>query len=136
MRGLGDQLSAILPLPKLHAVLVNPGVALPTADVFASFRGDEPSNQSVDHVPFERRALLTWLAARGNCLTRAAVSRAPAISEVLDVLNALPGCRLARMTGSGATCFGLFDDLAAADGAAKELTKLQRNWWICPVTLG
>jgi 4-diphosphocytidyl-2-C-methyl-D-erythritol kinase len=136
MSGLGDQLSRPLPLPKLHAVLVNPGVALPTADVFASFRGDEPSNQLVDNVPFERSALLAWLAARGNCLTRAAVSRVPAINDALNAMNALTGCRLARMTGSGATCFGLFDNRAAADDAAKELTKSQRNWWICPVTLG
>lgn len=136
MRGLGDQLSRPLPLPKLHAVLANPGVSLPTADVFASFRGDEPSNHVVDNVPFERTALLAWLVARGNCLTRAAVSRVPAINDVFDAMNALSACRLARMTGSGATCFGLFDDQAAADDAAKELTKSHRNWWICPVSLG
>jgi 4-diphosphocytidyl-2-C-methyl-D-erythritol kinase len=136
MSGLGEQLSRPFPLPKLHAVLANPGVALRTADVFASFRGDEPSNQSVDNVPFERSALLAWLAARGNCLTRAAVSRVPAINDIFDAMNAFPACRLARMTGSGATCFGLFDDAAVAADAAKELTKSHRNWWIRPVTLG
>jgi 4-diphosphocytidyl-2-C-methyl-D-erythritol kinase len=120
----------------LYAVLVNPGVALPTADVFASFRGDEPSNVPVDHVPLERGALLAWLGARGNCLTRAAVSRVPAIAEVLDAIGRLPGCRLARMTGSGATCFGLFDESAMAKDAAMRLSDPQRNWWICPVTLG
>jgi 4-diphosphocytidyl-2-C-methyl-D-erythritol kinase len=136
MRGTGDQLSPPLALPKLYAVLVNPGVALPTADVFASFRGDEPSNVPVDHVPLERGALLAWLGARGNCLTRAAVSRVPAIAEVLGAIGRLPGCRLARMTGSGATCFGLFDDSAMAKDAAMRLSDPQRNWWICPVTLG
>jgi 4-diphosphocytidyl-2-C-methyl-D-erythritol kinase len=136
MRGLGDQLSPPLALPKLHAVLINPGVPLATADVFASFRGDEPSNIPVDQVPLERSALLAWLAARGNCLTRAAVSRVPAIADVFDALGALPDCRLARMSGSGATCFGLFDGSAAAAGAAEQLAKSHRNWWICPVTLG
>jgi 4-diphosphocytidyl-2-C-methyl-D-erythritol kinase len=136
IRGIGDQLSPPLALPKLHAVLLNPGVALLTASVFASFRGDEPSNMPVNNVPLDRSALLAWLAARGNCLTRAAVSCVPAITEVFDALGALPGCRLARMTGSGATCFGLFDDEAAAAKAAKQLTKSHGNWWICPVTLG
>jgi 4-diphosphocytidyl-2-C-methyl-D-erythritol kinase len=136
MSGLGDRLSQPLPLPKLHAVLANTGVALPTADVFASFRGDEPSNHPVDNVPFERSALLAWLSVRGNCLTRAAVSRVPAINDVFDAMNALPGCRLARMTGSGATCFGLFDDASSAGDAAVRLSKSHENWWIRPVTLG
>jgi 4-diphosphocytidyl-2-C-methyl-D-erythritol kinase len=136
MKGLGDQLSPPLTLPKFYAVLVNPGVPLRTADVFASFRGDEPSRHPVDNVPFERGALLAWLAARGNCLTRAACSRVRAIDDVFDAFGALPGCRLSRMTGSGATCFGLFDDASAAGDAAAELSKSHENWWIRPVTLG
>jgi 4-diphosphocytidyl-2-C-methyl-D-erythritol kinase len=136
MRGLGDQLDPPLTLPKLHAILVNPGVPLTTADVFASFRGDEPSNMPVDHVPLERNALLAWLAARGNCLTRAAVSRVRAITDVLEAVGGLQGCRLARMTGSGATCFGLFDDAPSASNAAAQLLKTHGNWWIRPVALG
>jgi 4-diphosphocytidyl-2-C-methyl-D-erythritol kinase len=136
IRGLGDRLEVPMALPELHAVLVNPGVALPTADVFASFRGDEPSNLPVDHVPLERGALVAWLAARGNCLTRAAISRVGAITEVLDAIGELPGCRLTRMTGSGATCFGLFDDALGAEGAATQLSQAHANWWIRPVRLG
>ena len=136
IRGLGEQLSPPLALPTLHAVLVNPGVPLPTADVFASFRGDEPSKMPVDHVPLERSALRAWLAARGNCLTRAAVSRVPAITQVFDAIGALPGCRLVRMTGSGATCFGLFDDASAVAAAVKQLKEPHPSWWIYPVTLG
>jgi 4-diphosphocytidyl-2-C-methyl-D-erythritol kinase len=136
IRGLGDRLEVPMALPELHAVLVNPGVALPTADVFASFRGDEPSNMPVDHVPLERGALVAWLAARGNCLTRAAISRVGAITEVLDAVGELPGCRLTRMTGSGATCFGLFDDALCAEGAATQLSQAHANWWIRPVRLG
>jgi 4-diphosphocytidyl-2-C-methyl-D-erythritol kinase len=136
IRGLGDRLEVPMALPELHAVLVNPGVALPTADVFASFRGDEPSNMPVDHVPLERGALVAWLAARGNSLTRAAISRVGAITEVLDAIGELPGCRLTRMTGSGATCFGLFDDALCAEGAATQLSQAHANWWIRPVRLG
>jgi 4-diphosphocytidyl-2-C-methyl-D-erythritol kinase len=136
MKGLGEKLLPPVTLPALHAVLVNPGVVLTTADVFSSFRGDEPSNMPVDYVPLDRGALLAWLAARGNCLTRAAVSRVPVITKVFDAIGTQPGCRLARMTGSGATCFGLFDDAASARGAAGELSKSHENWWIRPVTLG
>lgn len=136
MRGIGDRLSPPLTLPKLPAVLVNPGVALSTADVFAAFRGDEPSNIPVDHVPLERSALLSWLAARGNCLTRAAVSRAPVIADVSAAIGRLAGCRLARMSGSGATCFGLFDDAPAAARAAESLAASHRHWWISVTTLG
>jgi 4-diphosphocytidyl-2-C-methyl-D-erythritol kinase len=136
MRGLGEQLSPPVALPKLHAILVNPGVPLPTAKVFAAFRGDEPSKNPVDHAPLERSALLAWLAARGNCLTRAAVTCVPAIARVFDAIGALPGCRLVRMTGSGATCFGLFDDAPSVNDAADRLKKSHENWWICPVTLG
>jgi 4-diphosphocytidyl-2-C-methyl-D-erythritol kinase len=136
IRGLGDQMDPPVALPKLHAILVNPGVPLLTADVFAGFRGDEPSNMPVHHVPFERSALLSWLAARGNCLTRAAVARVPAITVVLDAIGGLAGCRLARVTGSGATCFGLFDNRAAAAAAAQHLAAVQGRWWISAVTLG
>jgi 4-diphosphocytidyl-2-C-methyl-D-erythritol kinase len=136
MRGLGDELDPPVALPRLHAVLVNPGVPLATADVFAAFRGDEPSNMPVDHVPLERGALLSWLAARGNCLTRAAVVRVPAIADVLAATGELPDCRLARMSGSGATCFGLFDDAAAAGRAADQLAAAHRDWWISATTLG
>jgi 4-diphosphocytidyl-2-C-methyl-D-erythritol kinase len=136
IRGRGEQLSPPLTLPKLFAVLVNPVVPLTTADVFASFRGDEPSRNPVDDVPLERNVLFAWLAARGNCLTRAAVSRVPAISDVLDSIGVLPGCRLSRMSGSGATCFGLFDEMPAAQAAARALSVSHRNWWISPVTLG
>lgn len=136
IRGLGDRLDPPLALPKLHAILVNPRVALSTAHVFAGFRGDEPSNMPVEQVPLEAGALLAWLAARGNCLTRAAVSRVRTIADVLDAVGALADCRLARMTGSGATCFGLFDDAASAAAASSRLSKSHGNWWICPVTLG
>jgi 4-diphosphocytidyl-2-C-methyl-D-erythritol kinase len=59
-----------------------------------------------------------------------------AIADVMAALEALPTCRLARMSGSGPTCFGLFDDGEAVSAASEQLSKAQGNWWICPTTIG
>lgn len=136
MRGIGELLSPPLALPRLPAVLVNPRIALPTARVFARLALREEGVPLSDDVPPGQKALLAWLAARGNDLTRAARECAPEIADVLSALQKLPGCRLARMTGSGATCFALFDDAAAAATAAGCLTQSRGNWWIYPTLLG
>jgi 4-diphosphocytidyl-2-C-methyl-D-erythritol kinase len=136
MRGAGEVLSDPLALPKLPAVLVNPGVAVPTAPVFAAFRPEDTAALPIDEVPIETAALLRWLASRGNDLTAAAIRVAPVIREVLDALSAQPGCRLSRMSGSGATCFGLFESAAAVAAAAETLGGTKRNWWIYQGALG
>jgi 4-diphosphocytidyl-2-C-methyl-D-erythritol kinase len=140
MRGAGEALSDPVTLPKLPAVLVNPGVALPTASVFAAFRPEDSAASPIDVVPNQVDALLRWLASRGNDLTASAIRVAPVVGEVLDALSAQPGCRLSRMSGSGATCFGLFDSAAAAATAAETLGGAfggtKRNWWIYQGMLG
>jgi 4-diphosphocytidyl-2-C-methyl-D-erythritol kinase len=136
VRGVGHDLSAPLTLPKLAALLVNPGVGLATADVFSRFAAEHCSAQPTDQVPLEKKALFAWLAARTNDLTHAATACVPAIADVLNALGALPGARIVRMSGSGATCFALFDDASAAAAAANELSRSRGNWWICPATLG
>jgi 4-diphosphocytidyl-2-C-methyl-D-erythritol kinase len=140
MRGLGDVLSGPIELPPLPAVLVNPGVAVPTKDVFAAFHGRqrEPLLQTSLAV-FEEGAarrrpkmaeVIKTLAACRNDLEAPAVLIAPVISDVLDGLRALAGCRLARMSGSGATCFGLFDTAPGAAAAARALRAKHPKWWI------
>jgi 4-diphosphocytidyl-2-C-methyl-D-erythritol kinase len=136
VRGTGQDLSAALALPELPALLVNPGLPLSTAEVFARFAATVRGAVPIDRVPLEKNALLAWLAAHGNDLTQAAKACVPAIAEVLSALEALPGSRIARMSGAGATCFALFDDRAAAAAAAKQLSRERGNWWICPATLG
>ena len=84
-------------------------------------------------VGFGQLALAALLAERGNDLTDAAISLCPVIRNVLTALEAAPGCLLARMTGSGATCFGIFDDLAAAEAAAPAVA--QDGWWVAPTEL-
>jgi 4-diphosphocytidyl-2-C-methyl-D-erythritol kinase len=129
MRGIGDILSAPLDLPQLHAVLVNPGVALATKDVFAALaaprlrQGATPAAPDLDDVA----ALIT---TGTNDLERPAISLRPIIADVLAALRNAEGCRLARMSGSGATCFGLFVSPQAAEDAARRLHAGSPHWWV------
>lgn len=139
MRGIGEILSKPLAVPRFAAVLVNPGVAVPTKDVFAvlhrSERKPQPAAQARS-VPRGRDAFLGFLKRRGNDLEPAAVEIAPVIAEVLAALEESPDCRLARMSGSGATCFGLFGSERAAAAAARRLSRQHARWWVCATHLG
>ena len=134
MRGIGEILSAPLALPRLSAVLVNPGVPTATRDVFRAFAGMHGETTPLGDVPQD--GLVDFLHAHGNDLTPAAIACVPMIGEVLDVLAGLPGARLARMSGSGSTCFVLFDGAAAAAAAAQTLTQAYPDWWVAATTLG
>ncbi|CAM5191182.1 4-diphosphocytidyl-2-C-methyl-D-erythritol kinase OS=Bosea thiooxidans OX=53254 GN=ispE PE=3 SV=1 [Bosea thiooxidans] len=137
MAGIGERLGPQLRLPPLFAVLVNPGVAVETAAVFRAL-GLAPGQRLASAgtmsstVPTSAPELLGKLAASGNDLAAPARSVAPAIDAVLERLSGLPGCRLARMSGSGATCFALFDDCGASAVAAKALQRERPGWWIKP----
>ena len=141
MRGIGEQLSEPLPLPQLPAVLVNPGVALATKDVFAGLKASAQMAAPFDLVAAiakleSRDQLLHMLQTQPNDLEAPAIILQPVIADVLTVLRGLAGCQLARMSGSGATCFGLFASAAGADAAAKILRAKYPNWWAQACTLG
>ena len=135
MRGTGDILSDPLDLPRLDAVLVNPGVAVATKDVFAALRlgsvgkagGSPPSWPAGAQA---RPALLAVLTDDRNDLEAPAIAVAPVIADMLAELRRLPGCRLARMSGSGATCFALFDTRRAASAGAQKLRARDPAWWV------
>lgn len=143
MRGIGERLGQPLRLPRLFALLVNPGVAVETAPVFRALglKAGQGHAAAAEAFKAEEAALTTSasliaaLAASGNDLEAPARSVAPAIGEVLSVLSALPGCRLARMSGSGATCFALFDDCHASAAAGKLLAYGRPDWWLKPTVL-
>jgi 4-diphosphocytidyl-2-C-methyl-D-erythritol kinase len=139
MRGIGDVLSAPLDLPPLAAVLANPGVALSTADVFTRLgleRGEEMPRHDAATVPAEHGALLHFLGGQRNELEGPATALQPVVTEVLDKLRAMPGCRLSRMSGSGATCFGLFESQRAAAAAACSLKQRFPSWWVRATRFG
>jgi 4-diphosphocytidyl-2-C-methyl-D-erythritol kinase len=129
MRGVGEELLDPLDLPPLPALLVNPGVPLSTREVFARL-GGKFSTASSAAVPRDTAALIDWLAAQGNDLTEPAIACVPVVAEVLNASAALPGARLARMSGSGPTCFALFGSQAEAERAARALQATHKDWWI------
>ena len=132
-------LSGPLAIPKLAAVLVNPGVAVPTKDVFAKLGlapgGARKRAARAGALPRNRDRLIAYLAGGRNDLEPAAIRLQPAIARVLNALRDEPGCRLARMSGSGATCFGLFDTGRAAAAGARTLRARHPTWWIRATTL-
>jgi 4-diphosphocytidyl-2-C-methyl-D-erythritol kinase len=135
MRGIGDVLSAPLELPRLFAVLVNPGVAVSTREVFAALLPPAAPTAPLA-TPAGSAALMAEIAAGRNDLEGPAIELEPAIADLLAALRKLPGCRLARMSGSGATCFGLFGSTAAATAAARTLRVRYPAWWVRATVLG
>jgi 4-diphosphocytidyl-2-C-methyl-D-erythritol kinase len=140
MRGIGDTLSAPVALPKLGIVIVHPGIAMPAPPVFTALglhRGEwRPVRPMSSPVPAERDALLRWLEAGRNDLEPPAISIAPAITDALHSIAGLAGCRLARMSGSGSACFGLFDTELAAAAAMRQLGGARPGWWVRATTIG
>jgi len=138
MHGIGEKLSEPLVLPPLHAVLVNPGASLATKDVFAGWTPAAQPAASFDPAAPAKNyeEFLQSLAGEANDLQDAAIRLAPAIAEALAALRALAGCRLARMSGSGATCFALLDSQAAAQSAARALIGKYPQWWVRATALG
>jgi len=134
-QGIGEDLTPVA-LPSLPAVLVNPRVEVPTPSVFKALAVKE--NPPLPEIPAfaDAQACIDWLSAQRNDLQAPAVALAPVIAEVLDVLAALPGCRLARMSGSGATCFGLFASEAEAEAAQAVLAASHPGWWSAHGSLG
>ncbi len=127
--GVGDDVRPVPPLPGGALVLVNPGVELPTGRVFRGWNGVR--QETLPWVPPpSAAALAASLMKRRNDLTEPAVALVPEIAEVLAALSARPDCLLARMSGSGATCFGLFEDFAVADAAAEIMQATHPTWWV------
>jgi 4-diphosphocytidyl-2-C-methyl-D-erythritol kinase len=130
MSGIGEILVPAPPLPQVGLVLVNPGVAVSTPEVFRERSGGGFSEVAC----FSRGgwgdafALGADLRGLRNDLQAAACSIAPVIGDVLNALGSVPGCLLARMSGSGATCFGLFASAGAARDAAVGIRRA--GWWV------
>ncbi len=127
MRGIGELIETVSGVPALHMVLVNPGGHVSTPQVFKGLiekenasTGDLPDAASYD-------AFLTWLSGQRNDLQTPALSYAPQIGAALQ---ALEGSDLARMSGSGATCFGLYANRDSAQKAAQTIKDEHADWWV------
>ena len=145
MRGIGERLDPVAGLPELALLLVNPRRPIATAAVFAALgrpgraapddgapfeapSDDAPSAEAP--APREHARLIGWLRARGNDLQGPAARLEPAIGVALDELAAQPGCLLTRMSGSGATCFGIYRAGDQVRAAAAALRRTHPEWWL------
>ena len=117
-------MSLIFGISDTPVLLVNPGVACPTGPIFAAWDGKD------------RGALdpLSWIDGR-NDLQAPAVELFPEIAAVLSVLDTQRGVRLARMSGSGATCFALFESMAYRDQACASIAEANPSWWTLKAAL-
>ena len=133
--GIGDVINPV-GLPKLHAVLVNPRVPVSTPVVFKELINK--NNAPMLELPNHRDApdLINWLKSQRNDLQEPAISIAPEIDEVLSILGSDENCHLARMSGSGATCFGLYSDAESAAQAANTIKNSRKNWWVQATVFG
>jgi 4-diphosphocytidyl-2-C-methyl-D-erythritol kinase len=129
-RGIGEDIAPVEGWPSLPMVLVWPGQTVSTAAVFSSLaRRDNPP--LVDPpLAANVSELASWLAGARNDLESPALPIAPEIGEVLAALRATDGCLLARMSGSGSACFGLYATRSNADAAAERLHVQDARWWI------
>lgn len=136
MLGRGERVQRGIRIAPLHAVLVNPRVPLATARVFKAL-GLAPGETrcAPSGPPQTGSSLLDGVKACRNDMEAAAAVLEPAVGAALDALRTVPGLRLARMSGSGATVFGIFDDRVAALAAARTLCATHRAWWIAATVL-
>jgi 4-diphosphocytidyl-2-C-methyl-D-erythritol kinase len=129
VRGVGERLDPAGELPQAAILLANPRKPLPTAAVFARRRGPFSDSDWARSMPRDAAGLADLLRLRRNDLTEAAIELVPEIGNVLARLRALPDAMLARMSGSGATCFALFHDRAAAEQAHRTIAAAETGWW-------
>lgn len=131
MRGIGEEITRLGPAPDLPMLLVNPNVAVSTPAVFKGLASKvNPAMEDPMPAAGETRQWLSWLVAQRNDLERPATDIAPEISQTLTALAQSDGCALARMSGSGATCFAIFEDKAGCSQACATLKQAHPDWWI------
>lgn len=131
MTGIGDGLHALAhPLPAAWLVLVNPAQAVSTPQVFRTL--DKRDNAPMQDLPRLKCAaeLAAWITMQRNDMETAATRLLPVIGQVRTTLSAQPGCLVSRMSGSGATCFGLFADPLGAAAAARAIAARYPQWWV------
>ncbi|SFT65371.1 4-diphosphocytidyl-2-C-methyl-D-erythritol kinase [Pseudovibrio denitrificans] len=131
IRGIGEIIEPVTDFPSGAIVLVNPMIEISTPTIFRAL--EKKDNAPLPEMPEEfesMKALASWLKSCRNDLQKPAISQASEISEVLDLLASQPDTLLARMSGSGATCFALCETLKDAQSIATHLQDLHSDWWI------
>jgi len=135
MRGVGDALTPVA-VPPLYVLLVNPSLSMATPQVFSAL-GNKDNPPMPSELPnwADAKEMCDWLALQRNDLQVPAVRLAPDIQRILDEISQTTGCLLSRMSGSGATCFGLYDSVDLAAEAARMVQGKFPAWWVKPAGL-
>ena len=132
MEGAGEDVTQLSAAPNWGVVLVNPNVGVSTPAVFDALNSKQnPSMQDVAANCVD----IAWLGDQRNDLEPPAIAMVPEVATVIEAISAAPQCRVARMSGSGATCFGLFTDIKYADEAASHLQQAHPDWWVVSTVL-
>lgn len=127
--GIGEEIAPVATLPPAAILLVNPLVETPTPAVFKARQGDFSAAARWSAAPGDAAALATLLSARKNDLMDPAIRLAPVVANVLAAIDGTQNRLLARMSGSGATCFGLYATLAQAEAARAQIAARHPGWW-------
>jgi 4-diphosphocytidyl-2-C-methyl-D-erythritol kinase len=127
--GIGEDLKPAGILPDTHVLLVNPLVETPTPAVFKARRGDFSAAARWSQAPATVCDLASYLTSRSNDLTDPAIIVAPVVADVLKAIAGTEECLLARLSGSGATCFGLYETAASAEHARRQVVAQYPEWW-------
>ncbi|MCF8495408.1 MAG: 4-(cytidine 5'-diphospho)-2-C-methyl-D-erythritol kinase [Alphaproteobacteria bacterium] len=130
LRGAGEILEDAPALPPLPAVLIHPDIPCPTSAVFARYAGPFSQSPSLPETFGSPEDLIAFLKDRDNDLYPAAAALVPEITQALESLSAFETCLLARMAGSGSSCFGLFSTEEAARNASGILAARHPGWWV------
>jgi len=130
MSGIGQSITPIDHMPSMPAVLVNPGVPLSTKAVFQALENPDSAPLSPVPVGGDTAVWLDYLRAQRNDLEAVACTLVPEIRQVLQVLQRQKGSAMTRMSGSGASCFGLFDSVENAALAAESIALDHPAWWV------
>lgn len=135
--GIGEEISPLPGMPPIDAVLVNPRRAVSTPAVFGAMQ-ERSSPAMAQTLPSFAgfNDFVLWLAGQRNDMQSAAIALEPSIATVLTALQSDESCRLARMSGSGATCFGLYQGADAAKAAADTLQLNHPDWWVVATKIG
>lgn len=135
MAGIGEVVEPISNFPQFSALLINPGVEVSTARVFGMLSKTDDKGLSPFPLADDRGEWLAYLHDQRNDMAAAAQSLTPNIGEALQALAGAKHCQLARMSGSGATVFGLFPDAKSAKAAGEAIADRHKDWWVAPTTL-
>lgn len=133
MQGIGEEVSLLDNGPRFAAVLVNPGVHVATPDVFKALQ--TKTHPPMAPLPSKAFDWAAWLSEQRNDLEAPAVAQTPIIGEVLKALRSTDDIVLGRMSGSGATCFGLYPTPDQARVAATSVAERHPDWWCRATTL-